>query len=702
MNEFALAPSRSAGVVTNSDAFSRQTFSPGTDFAGVQRLRTSSLNSAEPSAQSMRLTSVTVPGVSSASVENAPNKNDALEKDLAKLQTEQDNFTKRIIKPATDTTEGFRKNLVNSQRNLDESGALDWLSGTTSGYKKAVEVDRKSYEDQAKQLALVKERYEGSMEAAKLAKEMLATAKKYDGLGYNSQADALRKTAADMIEKSHQSIQGLTSVDPQSLRVAAAGLKEVSEKLEAGISRLETAQTVTKVVMEVNHQVGVGVGYALGGPGGAALVNQGLRMVESAGGQIAEVNLGNKTWAQASADFGQSSLDAVVESSVIFVAGAAGNKLGAVAKAIKGPVIGKVVEIAGTGLVQSGGEAISIGYQYLQLQSQFEKSAAGLKGAERQAAYDQFMADNGMDLAGVSKRLGISFASGSASKFIGRALENKLASGLGGRVAEKTGDLAVTVAETKARGGEITMESLLGNIVGSAIAHKATKNEPTGTSLTTHHENAPLSTPITSHRTLPDGTPITPSLRHEDVRLESSATKNPSLLMRGDGRSPEEMLSQGGLYTQNGTRGVEVPPESAIHAHTNPRTNGDGELLSATVSPDISVHYAKTQALPMGDDPETSVGYSYLIDSRAIPTVGIRNSESEFVMTAAPAEAIIGAWKVHRQQFDGVEAVDGNGNDLGIRNVKHLGPDEWAMTQPKFTESVHVGEFWSNPLYRPE
>lgn len=396
-----------------------------------------------------------------------------LDTDIKSLEEQQAATKKKVVDVAHMLTGGAKSNLDSTNKSLAETGIIDRLSGYTSALEKQQEVDSRHFQSVSEHERKVTERYENSLAASKAAKEMIENANKLDKLGYKDQAELMRKNASDTIANARKALEGLSSIDKDELRKTMAGLKEVNEKLDTAISRVETAAAVTGVVKEVNHTVGVGVGYVLGGPPGAALVNQGLRMIEAGSEESMNVALGMKTKEQAASDFASRSADAVIESGITLVAGAAGNKLGKIVNAAKGPALAKVVDVAGTGLVQAGGEAVKVGYDYVQAKIKFDQKYGNLKGAEREKALQQFMAENHLDLAGVSKRLGVSFASGAGSKLVGKLLSGQATAGLRHHVANNVGDITGKVIETTGSGGELSAGSMLSSVVGSMITHKA-------------------------------------------------------------------------------------------------------------------------------------------------------------------------------------------------------------------------------------
>jgi hypothetical protein len=181
-------------------------------------------------------------------------------------------------------------------------------------------------------------------------------------------------------------------------------------------------------------------------------------MVEGATEELTKVAMGEQSYEEAHDSFTERSKQALVESSITLVAGAAGSKLNKIVGAMSGPVAAKSVDIVGTGLVQSGGTAIQIGVEYAQAKSEFDKENAGLTGAEREQAYKDFMAQNGFTLEQVSKRLGVSFGSGAAAKVLG---------GLAKKFGDETEEFTSELGEQIGHGQPLTAETLVAAAVGS-------------------------------------------------------------------------------------------------------------------------------------------------------------------------------------------------------------------------------------------
>lgn len=275
------------------------------------------------------------------------------------------------------------------------------------------------------------------------------------------------------------------------------------------------------------------VGYALGGSVGAGLVNQGLRMVESGATEISSVVIGSKTGEQALQSFGQSSKDAVVESLVTGVAGAAGSKLGKVVGGVASPLAAKTADVVGTGVVAAGGEAIQVSYEYLEARQQFIKDNPGLKGKELEAGLDQYLQSRNLDLEAISKRLGVSMASGAASKLIGNILSGKATEGVRQQFAEHAADLTGNATEMVANGQEISASGLVTTILGSAASSKLTNR---------HRENA-------------DQNPDSDARQDSPIRRSSF-----------NGLSPEEII-------QRYPPPIEVPADAKVKG---PRTLDSG------------------------------------------------------------------------------------------------------------------------------
>ncbi len=348
---------------------------------------------------------------------------------LQALAQQQEQFTQKVLTPAQSLKTGAERNLASSEKQLAECGVTAYITGLTSASEEAVAVDRKDLANKTAHAEKLKKVYESSLETKRAAEEMLLTAKRAEAQGFTREAAAMRKGATDLLRQASDGLKGHKSLDAKQAAETMAGLRKLNQKLETAVNRAEWGETIAGGVKETAHTVGVGVGFALGGPGGGAAVNQGLRMIEGATEESMRVALGEKSWKEAGASFLERSQDALVESAITGVSGAAGQKIGAVVQKLKGPTIAKVVDIVSSGTVQSAGTGVQIGYEYAKAHNEFQKEHGKLTGPERDRAYAEFMTERGLSLGEVSKKLGISLVAGAGAKGAFHTVENLVSTG---------------------------------------------------------------------------------------------------------------------------------------------------------------------------------------------------------------------------------------------------------------------------------
>jgi ppGpp synthetase/RelA/SpoT-type nucleotidyltranferase len=407
-----------------------------------------------------------------------------LNQQISQLEMQQKQFEKKVVKTADNLARGAQNNLDSSETQLKECGFIERMSGVKASIEKQHSTDKQHAKD-------TKEHYEKTQDTLKQSKQNLVEAKSLidqaanlEKSGNPQQAAEMRQQAQELLTAASDSLSGTKAINKEHSKKAMDGYKESSRLSAKASSRLETAEKVTEVVKEVNHTVGVGVGFALGGPAGAALVNQGLRMVESGASEITSVAIGSKTGEQALNSFGKSTKDAAIESLITGVAGAAGSKLGKVVGGLASPLAAKAADVAGTGVVAAGGEAIQVGYEYLETRQQFIKDNPGLKGKELDAELDKHMAERNLDLQGISKRLGVSLASGAASKLVGNLLSGKategIVAGMRQQAAEQVGDITGNAGQMAANGQQMSTSDVVTSLIAGVANNKLTSkhNDP--------------------------------------------------------------------------------------------------------------------------------------------------------------------------------------------------------------------------------
>jgi hypothetical protein len=407
------------------------------------------------------------------------------EKALEDLAKEQARFSEKVLAPAQSLVKGAETNLATSQKNLEEGGFAASVTGLTATNREAVATDQKDLANKAAHAEKLKAAFEASQETKRAAEEMLATAKRIETQGFANEAAEMRKGASELLHRASESLKGLKSIDKEQVAETMAGLQKLNEKLDGVVHRAGVAVSAASITKETAHVAGVGVGFAMGGPAGGAAVNQGLRMLEGVAEEGMQVALGNKSSKEAGSDFLKRSADAVVESGITLVAGAAGQKIGAIAQKFNGPVVGKVVDSIGSGAVQSAGTGIQIGYEFAKAHNEFEKQHGKLSGAERDRLYAEFMTDRGLSLEEVSKRLGVSFLAGAGAKVVSHGVEKvpmmRGAPAASHGVVNGAENATNTLVEVAANGQPITLEAVVPALLGGHVTHAPGKHAPTAT-----------------------------------------------------------------------------------------------------------------------------------------------------------------------------------------------------------------------------
>jgi hypothetical protein len=401
---------------------------------------------------------------------------------LANLRTAQGKAT-RALAGAAMNSQGAQRNFENSVRLAQNVSLMGQLLGLGDDALKQLQVDRDNLERAIARERELKEQQRdlegaekeiGSMyesaaviDKAAVEKEKAAALKegkeKDDALkevkDLAKSAKLLRETADQMATTwADKDISALSAADAQAYR---EGLQELNERLDETIFLAKVGGTTASVVRETAHVAGVGIGFVTGGPAGGAIINLGLRMVEGSTEELTKVAMGEQSYEEAGDAFRERFVQAGVESGITLVAGAAGSKLSQVVQRMnKGPLkpLKHVVDVVGTGLVQSGGTAIQIGVEFAQAKSEFDKQSEGLTGAEREQAYKDFMEQNGLTLEKVTQRLVVSLGAGAGSKVLGN-----LAKKASDEVEEFTSELG----EQLGHGQPLTAETLVAAAVGS-------------------------------------------------------------------------------------------------------------------------------------------------------------------------------------------------------------------------------------------
>ena len=413
-------------------------------------------------------TALEPPQASSSTISDA-----SIAASLQALAQQQEQFTQKVLTPAQSLKTGAERNLASSEKQLAECGVTAYITGLTGASEEAVAVDRKDLANKTAHAEKLKTVYESSLETKRAAEEMLLTATRAEAQGFTHEAAAMRKGATDLLRQASDALKGQKSLDVKQAAETLAGLQNVNQKLDWAI----VVSQAPGVVKETAHTVGVGVGFALGGPVGGAAVNQGLRMVEGAAEESMRAARGEKSWKDAGASFLERSQDALVESAITGVSGAAGQKIGAVVQKLKGPTIAKVVAIVSSGTVQSAGTGVQIGYEYAKAHNEFQKAHAKLAGPERDGAYAKFMTERRFSLEEVCKKLGISFVAGAGAKGAFHGVEKLVSTGALQRakvvVADRVEDLTNNVVEIAGSGQPITAQTIIPALLGGHLTQRA-------------------------------------------------------------------------------------------------------------------------------------------------------------------------------------------------------------------------------------
>ena len=396
---------------------------------------------------------------------------------LRALAQQQERFTQKVLTPAQSLKTGAEQRLASSEKQLSECGVAAWVAGFSATCSDDIAVSQKDLANKTAHVENLNKVYESSLETKRAAEEMLLTATRAEAQGFTNEAAAMRKGATDLLRQASDALKGQKPHDVKQAAETIAGLQKLNQKLETAVNRAELGETIAGGVKETAHTVGVGVGFALGGPLGGAAVNQGLRMVEGAAEESMRVASGEKSWKDAGASFLERSQDALVESSITGAAGAVGQKIGAVVQQFRGPTLTKVVDIVSSGTVQSAGTGVQIGYEYAKAHNEFQKEHGKLTGPERDGAYAKFMTERGFSLEEVSKKLGITFVAGASAKGAFHGVEKMVSTGAlqrtKGVVADRVEDLTNNVVEIAGSGQPITAQTILPALLGGQVTHSA-------------------------------------------------------------------------------------------------------------------------------------------------------------------------------------------------------------------------------------
>ena len=408
----------------------------------------------------------------------------SIETSLSALTQQQAQFHKRVLTPAQSLVEGAQSNVETGRREVAESGIVDRLLGHRAALEEGLAISERDVSNQTAHAEKLKARYEASLESKRAAEEMLVTAKRVADQGFTEEAAAMRLGASKLISQANDSLKGLKAIDPQHVAETVAGMRELQKRLDGVIQRAEYGQTAASIVKETAHVAGIGVGFALGGPAGGAAVNQGLRMIEGAAEEGMHVVLGNKTRKEAGSEFLKRSQDALVESAITGASGAVGQRVGAFAAKLHGPVVAKTVDILSSGTIQSAGTGVQIGYEFGKAHQEFEKNNPALEGPARERAYTEFMNSHGFSLEEVCKRLGASFAAGAAAKGVFHVVAQGAAPSQGVRVtlANSAENTTSNVGEVTVQGGPITLETVVPALLGGHIVQSGVRQAQGGSS----------------------------------------------------------------------------------------------------------------------------------------------------------------------------------------------------------------------------
>ena len=408
----------------------------------------------------------------------------SIETSLSALTQQQAQFHKRVLTPAQSLVEGAQSNVETGRREVAESGIVARLLGHRAALKEGLAISERDVSNQTAHAEKLKARYEASLESKRAAEEMLVTAKRVADQGFTEEAAAMRVGASKLISQANDSLKGLKAIDPQHVAETVAGMRELQKRLDGVIQRAEYGQTAASIVKETAHVAGIGVGFALGGPAGGAAVNQGLRMIEGAAEEGMHVVLGNKTRKEAGSEFLKRSQDALVESAITGASGAVGQRVGAFAAKLHGPVVAKTVDILSSGTIQSAGTGVQIGYEFGKAHQEFEKNNPALEGPARERAYTEFMNSHGFSLEEVCKRLGASFAAGAAAKGVFHVVAQGAAPSQGVRVtlANSAENTTSNVGEVTVQGGPITLETVVPALLGGHIVQSGVRQAQGGNS----------------------------------------------------------------------------------------------------------------------------------------------------------------------------------------------------------------------------
>jgi 8-oxo-dGTP pyrophosphatase MutT (NUDIX family) len=507
-----------------------------------------------------------------------------LQDTLKALSNEQSEFKEKVLEPARMLTEGAKLNLISHEKQLKDSGFIDWVSGHKAALEEVGAVYQKDATNQTAHSAKLEARYHASLETKQAAEEMLETARTVESQGLKDEAAVMRTRAAELLNQAKDALKGLKSMDAQQAAETIAGLQKINQRLDAVIQRSEVASTAASVVKEAAHVAGVGVGFALGGPTGGGLVNQGMRMIESAAEEGMHIVLSNKSREEAGRDFLHRSRDAVVESGITAVSGAIGQRVGTLVQKLQGPVLAKAVDIVSSGTIQSAGTAVQLGYEFTKAHHEFENAHSSLVGPDRDKAYAEYMSTRGFALDDVSKRLGASFAAGAGAKGVFHVVSRNpqmrsdisahpsspvvpvKVEGARHTLASAGENLTGNLGEVVGNGQPISVQTIIPALVGGHLsqvgvqsagaphgsrssAETISETTLTDSTKTSHPKSAPASEAVSappSMRAIPDAVPSKTTGPAVDYSLPDSVkgimknpritTKNAVILVQHEGR----------------------------------------------------------------------------------------------------------------------------------------------------------------------
>lgn len=401
----------------------------------------------------------------------------------AELEEQQRKFEEEDLDKAQRARIGARKQLENSTKELDKmanASLLEWaaykVGGSDTAIKNEVQRDQDAYQDRIDRERDLRKSLERSKERAVEGQKLLDEAASLRRSGNDEAAQQVEAQGLAKFQEAHDAIKSdrgaqlaIELKQQQRLRDSQKDWKSAVSRLDAATETLETA----KMVVKTGGQI---VGNVIAGPGGGAAVVGVFDAAESLGTQIAEVGMGDKTFAEGAKDLGVGVIDAAVDAGITLVAGKVG---GAVAGKVGGAgmgIAGKAAIGAGTGAaIGAGGAAIQGSYDYAKARIEFERAYPNLSGPEAEAAWREFAEERGVTGKAIVRRVAGSAASG--------AIAGAVTGGMGGKGAPKlssagqaathgAADVAGGALDNAIQGGDLSPTGLIiAGLAGAAGVH---------------------------------------------------------------------------------------------------------------------------------------------------------------------------------------------------------------------------------------